>query len=98
MSPMTGRGVIGCVLLALLGCSPNAQPQPEAEPVEDVPESGPAWFEDVTDKVGLNFVHDAGPTGGYSLPQVMGSGAAFLDYDGDGRLDIYLLQNGGPDS
>ena len=102
MSPTTGQRVVGCVLLWLLGCSPNfqppSQPQPEGEQFEDEPDGGPAWFEDVTDKVGLNFVHDAGPTGGYFLPQVMGSGAAFLDFDGDGRLDIFLLQNGGPDS
>ena len=30
------------------------------------------------------------------MPQQVGSGAALFDFDGDGRLDIYLLQNGGP--
>jgi hypothetical protein len=58
----------------------------------------PPWFEDVTDKVGLNFVHDAGPSGSYFFPQIMGSGAALFDFNNDGRLDIYLLQNGGPGS
>jgi hypothetical protein len=67
--------------------SPNAS--------EQVPENAP-WFEDVTDEVGIHFVHDAGPTGTYFLPQQVGSGAAFFDFDGDGLLDIYLLQNGGP--
>jgi hypothetical protein len=71
----------------LSGCR-NADP---AAPAPDAP-----WFEDVTDKVGLDFVHDAGPTGSYFMPQIMGSGAALFDFDGDGRLDIYLLQNGGP--
>jgi hypothetical protein len=32
------------------------------------------------------------------MPQIMGSGAALLDYDNDGRLDVYLIQNGGPKS
>jgi hypothetical protein len=32
------------------------------------------------------------------LPQVIGSGAALFDYDNDGRLDILLLNNGGPGS
>jgi hypothetical protein len=62
------------------------------------PAGPPPWFEDVTDKVGLDFVHDAGPTGSYFLPQIMGSGAALFDFDNDGRLDIYLLQGAGPAS
>jgi len=58
----------------------------------------PPWFRDITDEVGLNFVHDAGPVGRYFLPQATGSGGAVFDFDNDGRLDLYLLQNGGPDS
>src|SRR5262249_59744765 len=56
------------------------------------------WFADVTAEVGLDFVHDAGPVGHFFMPQIMGSGAALFDFDNDGRLDIYLLQSGGPDS
>src|SRR5437867_3781778 len=78
-------------LLVSFGCHrdvPNATIEPPAPP----------WFEDVTERVGLHFVHDAGPTGSYFFPQILGSGAALFDFDNDGRLDIYLLQNGGPDS
>jgi hypothetical protein len=56
------------------------------------------WFEDITSASGLAFIHDAGPTGSYFLPQIIGSGAALFDFDGDGRLDILLLQNAGPSS
>jgi enediyne biosynthesis protein E4 len=59
---------------------------------------GIVWFEDVTDRVGIDFVHDAGPTGKYFMPQSVGSGAALFDCDGDGLLDIYLVQNAGPGS
>ncbi len=56
------------------------------------------WFEDITEQVGLHFLHDAGPVGTYFMPQQVGSGAALFDFDNDGRLDILLLQNGGPES
>jgi hypothetical protein len=60
--------------------------------------SGPEWFEDVTERMGLHFHHNPGPVGDYFMPQQVGSGAALFDFNKDGRLDIYLLQNGGPNS
>jgi len=51
-------------------------------------------FTEITQQVGLNFVHDPGMEGKYWAPEVMGSGGAFLDYDDDGDLDIYLIQAG----
>jgi hypothetical protein len=58
---------------------------------------GESWFADITDESGLDFVHDAGPLGDYPMPQIMGSGAALFDFNNDGLLDLYLLQNGGSD-
>ena len=60
--------------------------------------AAPPWFEDVTDAVGLNFTHDCGPTGTYFMPQSMYGGGALFDADGDGRLDILLLQGAGPNT
>jgi hypothetical protein len=48
--------------------------------------------------LGVDFVNDPGPLGSYFMPQSMGNGAALLDFDQDGRLDIYLLQGAGPRS
>lgn len=72
---------------ALGGCG---TPAPPADP--------PGWFRDATSDVGLAFTHDAGPAGRYFLPEIMGSGCAVFDFDNDGRLDVYLVSNGGPDS
>ncbi len=101
-SPVTTRRYIAVAIVAALAGAVaftiwRPSQEHEREPSEGPP-SGPVWFEDVTDAVGLNFVHDAGPTGSYFLPQIQGSGGAFLDFDGDGRLDIFLIQQGGPKS
>jgi len=48
---------------------------------------------DVTSKAGISFQHNSGAYGGKLLPETLGSGCAFLDYDGDGWQDI-LLVNG----
>jgi enediyne biosynthesis protein E4 len=48
---------------------------------------------DVTAASGVEFHHNSGAYGGKLLPETLGSGCAFLDYDGDGWQDI-LLVNG----
>ncbi len=48
---------------------------------------------DVTAQSGIHFRHNNGAYGGKLLPETLGSGCAFLDYDGDGWQDI-LLVNG----
>src|SRR5438067_8635085 len=50
-------------------------------------------FVDVSAKAGINFQHNSGAYGGKLLPETLGSGCAFFDYDGDGWQDI-LLVNG----
>src|SRR5437879_3997769 len=57
-----------------------------------------AWFIDVTDQAGIDFIHEAGDLSRYLTPQSNGSGVALFDFDGDGLLDIYLLTYSGPDS
>ncbi len=50
-------------------------------------------FVDVTKRSGIEFTHHNGAFGAKYLPETMGPGCAFLDYDNDGWLDI-LLVNG----
>ncbi len=81
--------------ILLAACTPRPEP---SVPSLAEPEAASAWLEDVTQTWGLDFVHDPGPVGTYFMPQSMGSGVALFDSDGDGLLDIYLLQFGGPQS
>ena len=46
---------------------------------------------DVTLQAGIQFHHNSGAYGGKLLPETLGSGCAFLDYDGDGWQDIILI-------
>ncbi|HKB06028.1 MAG TPA: CRTAC1 family protein [Gemmataceae bacterium] len=94
-SRLLGGGLV--LLVAAIGLF-FALSRPTPVPPADGETGGPAWFADVTSEVGLDFVHDPGPVGHFFMPQIMGAGAALFDFDNDGRLDIYLLQSGGPDS
>ncbi|HKQ38858.1 MAG TPA: CRTAC1 family protein [Verrucomicrobiae bacterium] len=71
------------VVLLLSGCTKSAKL------------AAPQWFADVTEGSRLQFVHQSGASGKYLMTEQIGSGAALFDYDNDGRLDVYLIQNGG---
>ncbi len=51
-------------------------------------------FTEVAAEAGIDFLHRSGAQGLFLLPEIMGGGAGFLDYDGDGFLDAYLVQSG----
>jgi enediyne biosynthesis protein E4 len=71
------------------GLSTSASPWVFADPA---PSLG-FRLTDVTTLAGIQFQHHSGAFGGKFLPETLGSGCAFLDYDADGWQDI-LLVNG----
>lgn len=61
------------------------------------PVSGEPWFVDVAIEKGLDFVHESGPRH-YYAPEIIWGGSCVFDHDGDGDLDVYLVQAGDIDS
>ena len=64
---------------------PNAERDPTIPP--DV------TFTDITESAGIDFVHINGAYGERLMPETIGSGAAFFDYDNDGDQDLLLVNS-----
>lgn len=77
-----------CVLPLLFACSRTEPSDTADEPIKEIP----IGFTDVASEVGLGeFRHVSGAFGEKWFPETMGAGGGFLDYDGDGHLDILLV-------
>lgn len=73
-----------CALAAVLaGCATKTEPP--AAPAK-------ALFRNAAPELGIDFTHQTGARGDFHMPEIMGSGAALVDIDGDGDLDALLLQ------
>ena len=55
--------------------------------------SGSIQFVYITAQAGITFKHNSGAFGKKYLPETMGSGACFIDYDDDGWQDILLVNS-----
>jgi len=53
----------------------------------------PVVFRDDARAAGIDFRHDRGATPAHRLPETMGSGLAWLDFDGDGLMDLFVVQS-----
>jgi hypothetical protein len=72
------------------GTTPAATKEGSASAVRP---SGPVQFTDITERAGIRFKHNSGAFGKKYLPETMGSGVCFLDYDTDGWQDILLVNS-----
>jgi hypothetical protein len=95
--------VAGAGLLLWWLSRPDADPEPVAERtlVAPAPLPQPAAtalptlpFVDVTAAAGIGFEHDNGADGERLLPETMGGGVAFADFDGDRRPDLLFVDSG----
>ena len=101
------RSLLALIVIAAVGSAaffalrkkPEARPTQmtsitaPTSPARTTPEVPVAKFTDVTASSGVNFVHYSGAYGDKLLPETMGGGVAFFDFDNDGDTDL-LFVNG----
>lgn len=90
--PRWHLAALAAASLGLLGC--RNVPSDESAASARSAASGPPWFEDVARASGVDFVHSGDSRGEYLFPEIVTGGAALLDYDGDGLLDLFFVQGG----
>ena len=74
------RWALVCAWAAALACLDAASPAPEVA----------MRFTDVSEAAGLSFKHESSATSNKYLIETMGGGVALIDYDNDGRLDVFF--------
>ncbi len=68
--------------------------QPSSLYSQQTAAASPVVFTDVTRQAGINWVHDNALSPERYLPETVGAGCVFFDYDNDGWMDIYLVNSG----
>ncbi len=97
--PNATRGARMATLLVaatLAGCGDRDATHAPAGSATGAPSTSPIRFEDATAGSGIRFTHSFGGTAFDNIVKSVGAGVAVLDYDGDGRMDLYFV-NGGRD-
>ncbi len=80
-----------CAAALAAGCHRSPPSAAAAQPAAAPQPSRSPRFVDVTAAAGIRFLHNTGGFGQKYLPETLGSGVAFLDYNNDGCQDILLL-------
>ncbi len=81
--------LVGCaiaLLLTVAGCRGGQQSHAALAPT-------PVQFHDVSQSAGIRFVHRNGAFGKKFMPETVGSGCAFFDYDNDGHIDLFFVNS-----
>ncbi|MCO6456763.1 MAG: CRTAC1 family protein [Pirellulaceae bacterium] len=89
--PLVTRPASSLERSAAMGLAPAAGENAEPAAALKSEDAAEAWFEDVTPRTGIDFVHVSGTSAEKPFPASNGSGVGALDYDLDGRYDLLFL-------
>jgi hypothetical protein len=87
---VVAQGFLGEVEELATERAPLEVPEVPKRPDAEIPQ---VTFTDITAEAGIDFVHENGAYGDKLLPETMGGGCAFLDFDSDGDQDLLLVNS-----
>ena len=76
------------ILLTIFSCQSNSSSKKQS--VASVPASNDEYFQEIGKEIGIDFIHSIGDKELTNIVESSGAGAAFLDYDQDGFIDLYV--------
>lgn len=85
--------LVGVAWAAWYYLHPDSKDLPDSPPPL-APTPGLPWFDDVTNQAGIRFQHFDPATPINYIHETFGSGVGWIDYDGDGLLDLFCVQDG----
>ena len=82
--------LIAATFFVFVGCETEKAQNKEVQQQTYIsPPADSTYFQEIGSKIGLNFTHSIGGDEMKNFVESVGGGAAFIDYDNDGYLDIY---------
>ncbi len=80
------------LLLLLAGCNSSSRPSTGSgkKAALTPPPANNDYFQEIGQEIGIDFVHSIGDDELTNIVESSGGGAAFLDYDKDGYIDLYV--------
>lgn len=87
----TAAAGLAVILAACVARTPPGGDQPAGPQPAETP--GVPWFRDATTSAGVGFTHFDSATPMHYIPEVMGSGVGWIDYDADGWPDLFCVQD-----
>lgn len=91
--PLRASFLVTCTLAWLSASCGGETPADDTRERAD-PNPNEVWFEEVAEASGLDFTHIRARTQRFWFPEIMGAGLCWFDYDGDGRVDLFVVQSG----